>query len=274
MNSYWLLRLQQTAMKRKRRHRWWVHPIFQKQKGRQTIPPSCSWTGTGWWQFSSLFPSDKRIACTASVLIEPACVHKLKFCTQDSMERKLFSKVQVYSLASSAKCHLPHFTQLPPSHRTCSSISHLNSPGSIQPGCHFWHTELFNTQASTVLPGIHLLLGWESVCVSKVPCLGAQCWSIFSAAGDWTRDLLLLHRTRYHWAMTPNIYACGYMETTQLVCLGATFFALTHMQTDTDARTDTWRQGFKRHNAKASYTFLWLYDAFHYCPYLALAWNW
>ena len=35
-----------------------------------------------------------------------------------------------------------------------------------------------NTQAFTVLPGTHLLLGRESACVGKVPCLGAQPWSI------------------------------------------------------------------------------------------------
>ena len=45
--------------------------------------------------------------------------------------------VQVYSLVSNAKRDSPDFTQLPPGHRTCSFISHLNSPGSIQPGCHF-----------------------------------------------------------------------------------------------------------------------------------------
>ena len=36
-------------------------------------------------------------------------------------------KVQVYSLVSSTKNCLPNFTQLPPGHRTCSFISHLNS---------------------------------------------------------------------------------------------------------------------------------------------------
>ena len=41
--------------------------------------------------------------------------------------------VEVYSLVSSAKRYSPDFTQLPPSHRTCPFISHLNSPGSIQP---------------------------------------------------------------------------------------------------------------------------------------------
>ena len=50
---------------------------------------------------------------------------------------KVKVKVQVYSLVSSAKRHSPNFTQLSPSHRTCSFISHLNSPWSIQPGCHF-----------------------------------------------------------------------------------------------------------------------------------------
>ena len=53
-------------------------------------------------------------------------------------------KVKVYSLVSRAKCHSLNFTQLIlPRHRSCSYISHLNSPGSIQPGCHFRRTELF-----------------------------------------------------------------------------------------------------------------------------------
>ena len=56
---------------------------------------------------------------------------------------KVKVKVEVYSLVSSAKRYSPDFTQLRPGHRTCSFISHLNSPGSIQPGCHFGRTELF-----------------------------------------------------------------------------------------------------------------------------------
>ena len=56
---------------------------------------------------------------------------------------KVEVKVQVHSLVSSAKRHSTDFTQLPSGHRTCSFISHLNSPGSIQPGCHFRLTELF-----------------------------------------------------------------------------------------------------------------------------------
>ena len=51
-------------------------------------------------------------------------------------------KVKIYSLVSSAKRHSPAFTQLPPGHRTCSFISHLNSPGSIQLGCHSQRTKL------------------------------------------------------------------------------------------------------------------------------------
>ena len=56
---------------------------------------------------------------------------------------KVKVKVEVYSLVSSAKRYSPDFTQLPPGNRTCSFISHLNSPGSIQPGCHFRRTALF-----------------------------------------------------------------------------------------------------------------------------------
>ena len=57
----------------------------------------------------------------------------------------LFSaiKVKVYSLVSRSNCQSLDFTQSPPGNRTCSFISHLNSPRSIQPGCHFQLTELF-----------------------------------------------------------------------------------------------------------------------------------
>ena len=52
-------------------------------------------------------------------------------------------KIYVYSLVTRAKRHLPDFTQLPPGHRTCSFMSHLNPARSIQPGCHFRRTKLF-----------------------------------------------------------------------------------------------------------------------------------
>ena len=47
-------------------------------------------------------------------------------------------KVEVYSLVSREKRDSPDFI-----HRTCSFISNLSSPGSIQPGCHFRRTEVF-----------------------------------------------------------------------------------------------------------------------------------
>ena len=64
----------------------------------------------------------------------------IKLFLRDAVKVKV--KVGGYSLVSSAKGHSHDFTQLPPGHRTCSSISHLNSPGSTQPGCQFWRTEL------------------------------------------------------------------------------------------------------------------------------------
>ena len=110
-------------------------------------------------------------------------------------------KVKVYSLVSSAKRYSPDFTQLPPGHRTCSFISHLNSPGNIHAArLPFSAHGTIQTQAFTVLPGTHLLLGQEYAPVSKVPCLGAQRRDTFSAAGHRTRDLSLvdLRRARYH----------------------------------------------------------------------------
>ena len=83
-------------------------------------------------------------------------------------------KVVVYSQVSSAKCHSLNFTQLPPGHRTCSFISHLNSPRSIQPGCHFQHTELFKHTSLHCRTRYPLTPGQESAHVGKMPCLGAQ----------------------------------------------------------------------------------------------------
>ena len=60
-----------------------------------------------------------------------------------------------------------------------------------------------NTQAFTVLPRTHLLLGQESARVSKVPCLGAQRRSTLSAAEDRTRNVSLVRRAHYHWATKP-----------------------------------------------------------------------
>ena len=60
-----------------------------------------------------------------------------------------YIKVQVYSLVSGAKSHSADL----------AIVGALNYS---------------NTQAFTVLPGTHLLLGLENARVSKVPCLGAQ----------------------------------------------------------------------------------------------------
>ena len=59
--------------------------------------------------------------------------------------KKQQQKVQVCSLVSSAKCHTPDFMHIiiPAGHGTCSFVSHLNFPGSIQPGCRFPRAELF-----------------------------------------------------------------------------------------------------------------------------------
>ena len=95
----------------------------------------CSWGSNPWF-----------LTCTSRTLpLSPDAPQKVK--------------VEVYSLVSSVKRYSPHFTQLPPGHRTCSFISHLNSPGSIQPGCHFqciWNysnTQTFSPTEYLLTPG-------------------------------------------------------------------------------------------------------------------------
>ena len=55
-------------------------------------------------------------------------------------------KADVYSPVPSARRYTPDFTQLLPDHRACSLISHLNSPGSIQPCCRHGAGNYSNTQ--------------------------------------------------------------------------------------------------------------------------------
>ena len=64
--------------------------------------------------------------------------------------------------------------QLPSGDRTCSFISHINSRGAYSPAATSGSQNYLDTQAYTVLPGTHLLLGRESARVDKVPCQGAQ----------------------------------------------------------------------------------------------------
>ena len=77
--------------------------------------------------------------------------------------RKLKIKAKVYSLVSSAKRHSPDFTQLPPGHRTCLFIRHLNSPGSIySPAAIFGARNYSNTQLSLHCPTRYPLTpGWR-----------------------------------------------------------------------------------------------------------------
>ena len=102
--------------------------------------------------------------------------------------------MQVYSLVSSALRHSPDFSQLAPGHRTCSFISHLNFPGSKQPGCHFRRTELFEHISLHCPPGSHFLLGRESACVSKVP-KGKTSEHIQRSRGSNPRSLACTSRT-------------------------------------------------------------------------------
>ena len=65
--------------------------------------------------------------------------------------------VYIYSQLSSASAALLTLHSYPLVTGACSFVSHLDSPGSIQPGTHsFWPTGLItHTNLSSVLPGTH-----------------------------------------------------------------------------------------------------------------------
>ena len=104
--------------------------------------------------------------------------------------------MQVYSLVSSAKRHSADFTQLPPGHRAASFISHLNSPGSIQPGCHFRRTELFK-HTSLHCPTRYPLTPGSQECTCEQSALSRSTTSAYiqRRRGSNPRSLACTSRT-------------------------------------------------------------------------------
>ena len=77
-------------------------------------------------------------------------------------------------------------------HTTCSLISRLNSPGSMQPGTHFRRTETIQTYIPSVSYQIPTYSGVERVDVwVKALLIDAQRHSKFSPASDSTSSLSL-----------------------------------------------------------------------------------
>ena len=144
-----------------------------------------------WWWF-------KQPVCRFNIYVSVAVLR--------NSPKRPFIKVEreVYNPVSSTKCYSPSFTQLPPSYRTCSFISHLNFPGSIQHDAIFSTQNQWPTQAFPVLPGVHLLLGQENAQVDKVPCPTAQYHSTSPASNSkmWSQvmytttmpHILLIHK--------------------------------------------------------------------------------
>ena len=117
---------------------------------------------------------------TSSAVLWMVSFMRFQLCgaLQSRTRPRALLNVEVYGLVSGTKRHSPRHTHWPPSHRTCSLISHLNFPGSIQPGCHFRRTELFKHISLHCPTGTYLLLDREIGRVGKVPCLGAQRFNV------------------------------------------------------------------------------------------------
>ena len=85
---------------------------------------------------------------------------------------------------------------IPPDHRACLFISHLNSPGSMQPGCHFRPTELFkhtSLHCQTLYP---LTPGWrERTCEQSALPRSTTSEHIQRSRGPNRRSLACTSRT-------------------------------------------------------------------------------
>ena len=134
-----------------------VHWPVQKRRYCR-FPPSVSPT----WGLEGYGPYQKSILWISYHKRKPQLLLNIMASLTPYMKQV---KVEVYSLVSTAKRYSPDFTQLPSGHRTCSFISHLNSPGSIHAvlqSSKALETIFIYPKAFTVLPGTHLLLGQES----------------------------------------------------------------------------------------------------------------
>ena len=108
-------------------------------------------------------------------------------------------KMEVYGLVLSAKRHSPDFTELPPGHWTCSSVSHLNSLGRIQSSCHFRLTELFkHTSLHCPTSTRYPLTPGSRECTREQSALNRSTPSGHNSAqrGHRTRDLSLTQVSR------------------------------------------------------------------------------
>ena len=79
--------------------------------------------------------------------------------------------------------------QVFPGYQSCQFQYQLSSLGSTQLWCHHSTGNYSNTQAITVQPGTHSLLGLDSAQTGEVPCLRTQHHT--AAAKIHTSDLLI-----------------------------------------------------------------------------------
>ena len=87
----------------------------------------------------------------------------------------------------------------PPGHRTCSFISHLNSLGSIQPGCYFRRTELVKHTSLHCPTGYPLTPGLrECMCEQSALPRSTTSEHIQRSRGSNPRSLACTSRTLYH----------------------------------------------------------------------------
>ena len=114
----------------------------------------CLFGGRGWggWWLLNLYIDTEGIVkgvveyreCYQDLVRSLVLYINVKVKGGGKVKVKVRVEVEAYSLVSRTECYSPDFTQLrTPGHGTCSFLRHLNSPGSIQPGCHFRRTELF-----------------------------------------------------------------------------------------------------------------------------------
>ena len=105
-----------------------------------------------------------------------------------------------------------HFTSSLPGYGACSSQYQLNFLGSISPCCHHGAGDCSNTQAITVQPGTHSLLGRESAHTGEVSYPGTQSQN--PTAKTYTQDVLILSRrsqspTRDALHLWSIYFSCG-----------------------------------------------------------------
>ena len=130
--------------------------------------------------------------------------------------------MEVYSLVSRTKRNSPGFHTITPRSQDLSTHKPSQLPGENTAWFPFvTHGSYSSTQAFTVLPRTHWLLGWDSAHVGKGLAQENNVTANSAQLVTQTCKISLASCTRNHWAMMPHNWGLQHRDPSALKALHA-----------------------------------------------------